>query len=356
MFCAAIALGACDQASSIEDETSLEGAHRATPALSLNKLLSSGPVVDVPAGSVNALAAAVAAVGEGGVVRLKAGVHHEDHTVEINHQVSVVGEPGAILISDTQPGLAIGVMDAALYLHNASGVIIHGLEILPKDEIGGTAIFTEQVPGAIISQNTMRRHEFGVIVHHGDRTAIKDNTIVASSGWQTGEIIEADGVIIVNGAFVEVSGNYVSNAVLGLFLSDRKGIAIDNTTMGNFIGVLLCNVPLAVPKPGGGLISSETPGTRWIIRGNQTTDNFDIGILAIDGANNNLIVNNTGGNNGRYDIELAGDSERFGFFTPTSFENKVVVGQDTDAVVKDCGVNDQVNGGVLVDTMVDPCS
>ena len=78
-------------------------------------------------------------------------------------------------------------------------------------------------------------------------------------------------------------------------------------------------------------------------------------ILVIDGANQNYLVNNKAGNNGRYDIELAGDSERFGFFTPTSRETTVDTGKYPDLTIKVCSVDDTVIGGQLVDTTADPC-
>ena len=347
---------ACDQAGPLEPTAAVEGEASATPEQSIEQLLAKGPVVEVPAGSVDALADAIEAAGVGGVVLLKAGIHEESAPVEIGHRVAIVGEAGAKLILDTHPGIATQVMEAALYIHNADDVIVHGLEIRPKGTIGGTAIFIEDADRTIVRRNMIHDHEVSVLVHKGDHATIENNTIVASGGWLTGDISAADGVIIMNGTFARVNGNTISNAVLGLFASDGRGVASDNVLTGNFIGIILCNVPAAIPTPGGEIVGSENPAFEWTVRGNRTTDNFDIGILAIDGAHDNHIVNNIGGNNGRYDVELAGDSQRFGFFTPTSYNNKVNAGRDTDAIIKDCGVNDQVNGGVLVDTGADPCS
>ncbi len=131
----------------------------------------------------------------------------------------------------------------------------------------------------------------------------------------------------------------------------------ENELLGNFIGVILCNVPQELPTPGGDIVGSETPATDWILRGNHAHDNFDIGYLVIDGASENLLINNEGGGNGRYDIELAGESERFGFFTPTSLKTKVVTGKFDDLTIKDCGIDDKIVGdATLVDTDADPCN
>ena len=84
-------------------------------------------------------------------------------------------------------------------------------------------------------------------------------------------------------------------------------------------------------------------------------NNFNVGYLVIDGANNNLLLNNDASGNVSYDIELTGDSERFSFFTPFSFENKVVAGKFQSISIKDCGVDNTVKGGMQVDTSVDLC-
>ena len=347
----------CDQGTPFNHDAPLDVVDADRPAeKSLQQILASGPVVEVPAGSVDALAAAVAEVGEGGVVLLKAGAHHESGTVEINHRMSLVGEEGATLYSKTVTLGTTGITDPAIFIHNAAGVTVQGIEFLPDGEVGGTAIFTESAPNAVISHNTIREYEYGIQIQQGDRTSIKSNTIVGSSAWLTGDLPDVEAIININGDFVEIVDNTVSNTLLGIFASDRKGKMTGNELFGNFIGVILCNAPVIVPTPGGEIVGSETNATKWVVRENHAHDNFDIGYLVIDGANENLLVNNQGGNNGRYDIELAGDSERFGFFTPTSRETIVNAGKYKGLVVKDCGVDDTINGDVaLVDTVADPC-
>jgi hypothetical protein len=77
----------------------------------------------------------------------------------------------------------------------------------------------------------------------------------------------------------------------------------------------------------------------------------------IDGANRNTLSNNAASSNSAYNIELAGDSLRFGFLTPMSFENTLHVGGDRGLVIKDCGQNNRILGNAtLVDTSADPAS
>lgn len=358
IFLPLIFITGCDQQGPLEADRSFLASDEARPAdKSMQQIIASGPVVEVPAGSVDALADAIVEAGEGGVVLLKSGQHHESGTVEINHKVSVVGEAGAQLISETVTLGTMGVTDPAIFIHNAAHVVIRGIEFLPKGEVGGTAIFTEHAPNAVVSHNVIREYEYAIQIHQGDRSYIANNTVVGSSAWLTGALPDVEGIIVINGDFVEITNNTVSNTLIGIFASDRKGLMTNNETFGNFIGVILCNVPPIVPTPSGEIVGSETNGTKWIVRGNRAHDNFDIGYLVIDGANQNLLVNNQASNNGRYDIELAGDSERFGFPTPASRETKVVAGKYAGLVVKDCSADNDIVGDVtLVDTVADPCN
>ena len=320
----------------------------------LEQILTSGTVVEVPAGSIDALQAAVDQAGEGGVVLLKEGIHHESNTVEINHTMTVVGESGAVLVSDTQPPTSTGIMKPALFVHNTSNVTIRDLNIKPKDEIGGVAIFIEDSPSTLIYRNEISRHQWGVIVQEGDRTLIKRNNIVASPAWQTGDIPFSQGILVINGDFVEIKSNDISSAFAGVFTSDRKGLMVDNKLHNNSIGALICTAAGPFPTPEGNFVSAEQSSTRWIFRRNYAHDNA-FGYLVIDGAHENLLVNNRAENNSVYDIELAGETERFGFVAPTSRDNIVNAGKFDDLVIKDCGVDNQVNGGQLVDITSDEC-
>ena len=56
-------------------------------------------VVDLPAGSVNGLQAAIEEAGPNGIVNVKSGLHIEDVTVNVNFTVQIIGEEGAIIES-----------------------------------------------------------------------------------------------------------------------------------------------------------------------------------------------------------------------------------------------------------------
>ena len=122
---------------------------------------------------------------------------------------------------------------------------------------------------------------------------------------------------------------------------------------------MLCNLPVSLELPDGDggwrLSGSTVPATGWLAQGNMSTNNDTVGYLVIDKANHNVLTNNQGGNNGWYDMELTTDSLRFGFLTPAAFENVVNAGQFKDITIKDCGIGNQVHGGIQVDTVLHPC-
>ena len=71
---------------------------------------------------------------------------------------------------------------------------------------------------------------------------------------------------------------------------------------------------------------------------------------------NNLLQANSASNNALYDIELTGDSYRFGFLTPRSHDNTVKAAPFGNLKIKNCGDNNVVMGGQLVDNTADPCN
>jgi len=314
----------------------------------------SSRVVELPAGSVDGLAAAIAAAGRGGAVIVRAGMHTESATVMITHAVKILGEPGAILEMDTEPLPPATVLEVGLHIQNAERVVIWGLDIRPKNDIGGTAILVDHSQRAIIGRNIIREHQFSVMLEHGDRVQIFGNTIIATTAWQA-NFFEVHGIVVANGDHVRIVNNDVSNAFFGVWACDHDGVLVGNHFHANFIGLILCKVPEnAFPLAGGSAIGSESTAINWLAQGNNATGNFDAGYLVIDGANNNLLKNNAAASNGTYNIELAGDSFRFGFLTPFSFENKVVAGND-QVIIKNCGNDNTVIGGQLVDNGQDPC-
>jgi hypothetical protein len=309
---------------------------------------SRASIVVVPAGSVDALAGALATAGTGGIVVLQSGMHTESGTVTINTRVHVIGEPGAILQIDTQPFPAAGFNDPALHVLGASRVLLWGIDLRPAQGSGNTGILLQNASLATIGHSKVTDFQIGIVGYRSDRAFIYGNVIRAA----------ADGfyaVDIVSGARVSLVSNEIANGpFFGLWACDRDGTALFNEFHDNFIGLIFCKVPVGdVVLPDGQVVGSDISATNWVARWNNATNN-QWGYLAIDGATGCRMVHNDASNNAAYDVEFSGDSERFGFFTPTS-SNCTVISADPAIVVKDCGVNNTVIGGTVVDTNVDPC-
>ena len=314
-----------------------------------------GQFIVVPAGSNNALVKAIADAGEGGIVYLRSGVHTETAGITIKQRVVLIGEDGAVLKikSKTNP-TPTETTSAALHMQNAPRTLIQNIDIQPIEGNGGAAILMENSHQSAMIFCTVSKHQYGLMVEKSDQLTIMKNKITVADGWQTGALATAFGITIINGTSAYVADNVVSNAIFGIWACDRYGTCIRNSATGNLIGIILCNVPKEVILPSGEVTGSKFPGANWKVRDNISTDNFDAGYLVIDGANNNILENNQAARNGTYDIELTGDTYRFGFLTPLSRNNTVraLAGQK----VKNCGVNNTVIGGNLVNNATDPCN
>ena len=340
------------------DRTELDAIAARTRFDHLVQKLGSPNVVELPAGSANALAAAIAAAGEGGVVLVRSGLHTESGTVQVPHKITLVGEPGAVLESTTSPMLVYGAdaLQPALWLRSAGGSVIRGLELRPAGGVGGTGILVHASDNVSLLENNVHDYQFPIMMEKADRTKVWGNRVVCSAAWMSGTIPEADGIVNINGVNCLIADNTVSDALFGIWPCDKGGRVTGNTATGCYIGIILCCVPLdSIKLPDGTLTGAVLSTVSAVIQDNETAGSFTTGILAIDGANSNRVVNNNSHDNGTYDIELSGDSMRFGFLTPHSYNTTVVAGSYPNVRVKDCGQGNQVNGGIRVNTDTDPC-
>jgi hypothetical protein len=309
--------------------------------------------IEVPAGSVDAIADAVAAAGPGGCVVLAAGDHFVSERVLIEQRTCIVGEPGAVVRTSIA---ASAVIDAVFHFRGAARSSIWGLQVRTDGQIGNTAVMIENSPHTVVAMNQLRGFVQSVGIESSDHVKIWSNEIEASAAWFDGVSPISFGVNVYTGRFTRVVDNTFSQAFFGLWACDAKGQAIGNRFVGNYIGLILCKIPEGEYLLDGREIFATVPATRWMVVGNEATGNFDVGYLAIDGSTENFLFENEASGNGAYDIELAGDSFRFGFLTPRASKTKVVAGSHSDLKVKDCGDDNRVVGfDSLVDNATDPC-
>lgn len=318
---------------------------------------SNGNTVELPAGSMNALQAAVEEAGPNGTVIVKAGEHVENGMVIINHRIRIEGEDGAVLHLDnpvlTDP---VPTLNGGLYFSNAPRSVIKNLTIIPSMGEGGVAFFIEESDKLLLYKCHISNYQYSVNINHSDRMYISNNQVHSATGWLSDPSIPGSlGITMINGRYNNIVSNQVTGGQFGIWMCGRGGTSVGNKCSGNFYGQIICKVPAeSLMSPTGELIGADEPGHHWFAAFNEDSNNFYAGIVAIDGAYSNLLFVNKGSGNGAYNMELVGDSNRFGFLTPSSYENKVWAA--SDQVVKDCGMDNQVYGGIQVDIGADPCN
>ena len=313
-----------------------------------------GVTVEVTGGSEDALQAAIDEAGEGGTVVLKAGEHILNGMVTIGHQITLTAEAGASVVIHNTPYLTFTENGSpGIYIHNAPGAVIKGVNFQAGNGLGGTCILVHHADNVTIEKCHIENFQFSILDERGDNLRIVRNRIIVTSAWQTGAIPEAEGVVIANGRNVVISNNQVSNGFFGIWPCDQGGVTMGNETFGCYYGQILCKVPLYIPLFDGTVIGADESANHWLLINNNSHDNLYAGYVAIDGTHDNFIVGNKAANNAEYDIELTGATDRFGFLVPGSYNNHVYL--TPNFIVKDCGENNKVVGGQKVDTSVDAC-
>ncbi|MCB0522560.1 MAG: right-handed parallel beta-helix repeat-containing protein [Lewinellaceae bacterium] len=311
---------------------------------------------EIPAGSVDALADAIASTCDNGVIYLRAGMHTENLRVTVSKSVKIIGEAGAVLKikSDLAPYNTDGTENIfpGLHILNAPGTLVQDLEIQPVDGDGGTAILIEKSDASAVMRCKISNFQFSIMIEKSDRITAMFNNIVATGLWQTGVVNEALGIVVINGKSNYISDNEVSNAFFGVWACGSWSTYERNSTHGNYIGLILCNVPLYMVLPSGDVTGAETPATGWKVSNNTSTDNFDNGIMVIDGSKFNKIWNNQVHGNGlsplagtAADIETFDDSYLFGFLTPSVQDNYIDATSDPATTTRNCGINNTFVGG-----------
>ncbi len=306
-------------------------------------------VIHLRKGSHNQLQAIVDASKPFDHIIIDKGAHYEDKTVYIHHPLFIQGEEGATLYSGVQaiPTFDAGLLQPAIHVLNTRRVMIWNVDFKPIHEAGGIGVLIEQSKRCLVAKSSFYDFQSGIATQHGDYAYIWKNEVHSTPKGFTGEVADVYGIWIINGDKVRVVDNVVTNSIFGIWSCDLEGLAARNECYNNFIGMILCNVPPAYQLPSG-TVGSENPGSRWLYRDNYSHDNVEVGILVIDGAADNRVYRNRGGNNGTYDIDVSGPSSRFGFPVPGSFRNRINSTDYSNTTIRDCGEDNTIIGGTLI--------
>ncbi|MBK8922604.1 MAG: right-handed parallel beta-helix repeat-containing protein [Saprospirales bacterium] len=316
--------------------------------------------VVIPGGSVNALAAALA---EGTTVVLAPGLHTETGTVTVTGYHNIIGQPGAVLRLKSPAFTGTAPLAPGLHLYKAGGSSIMNVKIEASESLGGTAILINESEKVTVQGCDISGFQYSVLVEKSPRVTLFKNRIQCNTAWQTGALPQAHGVVIVNGEGARAEQNEISGALFGFWACDKNGAYRRNYTHDNMVGFILCKVPTpALILPDGSLIGAQFSATRWIVRDNVSTGNYDNGIMVIDGASYNTVIDNDVHGNGlaplagsAADIEVFADSYLFGFLTPAAHHNVINSAKFPGTTIKNCGTNTTVSGGTLWSTVVYPC-
>ena len=309
----------------------------------------SSNVVELPVGSENALQAAIDEAGPGGTVLVKAGGHLEEDIIRVEHQISIIGENDAVINVGNGLITSFPVGINGVYIRNAARSRVSNITF-DGGEGAGFGIYISNSDRSLISDCSFRNIQLPILVHESDRVSITQNVI----SQEIPALFEGSrGIFVISGRSARIIGNTVSGTLFGIFNSDKGGINWGNKTTGNLYGQIFCNATPDFMDENGEVFGSIEPANHWLIAMNESDNNLYAGYVVIDGANKNTLLANRASGNAAYDIDLVGDSERFGFFTPTCFKNRVF--SYSDLIIKDCGEDNRVLGGNLVDISADPC-
>ncbi|MCB0518151.1 MAG: hypothetical protein KDD27_04375, partial [Saprospiraceae bacterium] len=314
-----------------------------------NGEIGSRATVYLPAGSTDGLQAAIQQAGPNGKVVVASGIHYESGTVTVSQPgVRITGATGAVIYFDVAKsggnifGTVTNVLDPALYILNANFVRVEGLTILPQKQTGNVGIYLENAQHARLEKNNLKDFQYAVFVTGNSTYAgIYDNHIetTVTSG-------DRSGVVIHDGKYAKLKGNFVSGFTWDFFLSSSACHAMDNELVNGVVGILFCTFQGNMLLPNGDMLPKAVSATKWKAIQNNAHHNF-INYLLIDGANDNFLFRNDASSAGSYDVIYNGPTI-LGGAPALPASNNFVVNPSSSTTYQDCGVNNTTLAGTEI--------
>jgi len=181
-------------------------------------------VIVSPSGTIRTLTQALQLAPPGARVVVKAGVYREP-TIVVQHPVTIVGEPGAVLESD---------QGRQILTVQADDVTVRGLELrhvatsFVEDR---AAIRVQDATNCVIENNTIEDAFFGIYLARVDRCRLTGNRLHASKGRESAS---GNGIHLWTSNHITIEGNEITGHRDGIYLefvheSDVRG----NVSEGN---------------------------------------------------------------------------------------------------------------------------
>jgi len=187
-------------------------------------LQAQSDVIVSASGPIRTLTQALQVAPPGARIVVKAGVYRET-TIVVQHPVTIVGEPGAVLESD---------QGRQILTVQADDVTVRGLELrhvatsFVEDR---AAIRVQDATNCVIENNTIQDAFFGIYLARVDRCRLTGNRLHASKGRESAS---GNGIHLWTSNHITVEGNEITGHRDGIYLefvheSDVRG----NVSEGN---------------------------------------------------------------------------------------------------------------------------
>ncbi len=149
---------------------------------------------------------------------------------------------------------------------------------------------------------------------------------------------------------MKIFNNEIEQYDTGVFTSDRNGLLFENYLHDNLVwGLFFCAFPPASELPDGNIPQAAETTNNWVIAKNICNNCGTGGYGLIDGAFENRLVANQAEGSIVADIILHPELIIPGFDVPSARDNLIISAQLPDVTIMDCGDNNTIIGGTLVD-------
>ncbi len=169
-----------------------------------------------------------------GTVRLLAGEHRTDKTVEITKSLTLTAEPGAVWISTANPAIAVHANDVTI-----SHLVLKSADPTAAAIVSGSPVTLKRPSHRVtVVSNKIEGFVSGIQHVYGDGFVARDNEITGVGAVLDPLKMQTVGILSTMGSNAVIEGNKVAGFTLGIFPSGSHGRAVKNISRRNSFGVI----------------------------------------------------------------------------------------------------------------------